>query len=110
MMKKKTLLTAILLSLVGCAAYVPQPHNVTELVPPADEKGRSCANECQKLFIMQKQLINAEFVSNRLGQGEIGRRTDEVMRDIDIMTVEGNYNSCVIDLCGGKMETKTVIY
>lgn len=109
-MKNKILLTAILLLLSSCAAYVPQPHNVTELVPPDTEEGRDCANECKKLLIMQKQLINAEFVSNRLGQGEIGRRTDEVMRDIDIMTAEGNYQECVIDLCGGKRETKVVVY
>lgn len=109
-MKKKILLTVILLSLVGCGTYVPQEHTVTELVPPDTKEGRDCANECKKLFIMQKQLINAEFVSNRLGQGGIGRRTDEVGRDLDIMIAEGNYRECVIDLCGGKVETKAVVY
>lgn len=110
MMKYKTLLACLSLALlVGCAR-VPQPHNVTELVPPDNEKGKACAQECKKMLIMEKQLINSEYMASSMGQGRIGQRTRQVGRDLDIMSAEGNYRECIIDSCGGRVETKVVVY
>ena len=108
--KKSVLFTACFMLLLSGCARTPQPHSVTELVAPEDEKGKACAVECKKMLIMEKQLINSEFVASSIGRGRIGQQTREVGRDLDTMTAESNYRKCIIDYCGGRAETKIVVY
>lgn len=129
---KKAMLLCIIALIMGCVGCVTprvlQPYTYTELIQPITVEGKKCAVECQKIQLLEKELINIDYAIKKeqsdaenaaicgqyRGRDAARLRADCMasssgpldLRDLDFMSIDFRYNSCVVD-CGGRNETRS---